>query len=258
MPRSARAAARRVNDSAVLEIGARVGLGASGLVHLILAWLALQLAFGSGGQNADQTGALRQLAGTTLGQGLLWIAAGGFALLAVWQVTEALVRRGKDRLPPAARALVHAALAFVSLSVLLGSSGGGSQQARSLSARLMDRTVGVVAVGAVGLVILAVGAVQVWRAAQGSFRKQLRPDPPPWVVQLARIGLATRGLAIAAIGGLFLLAAVQHDPQKTGGLDTALHSLLGLPAGQVVVAAIAAGMACYGGYALARMRYGEF
>ena len=74
-----------------LEHLARVGLIAYGIVHLLLAWLVLQLAwFGGSGQSADQSGAMETLARQPFGKPLLWILAVGLAALAAWQAAEVL------------------------------------------------------------------------------------------------------------------------------------------------------------------------
>ena len=88
------AAVDRAGNSDGLEHLARVGLIAYGVVHLLVAWLALQLAWGGGGQSADQSGALATVAGQPFGKPLLWVIALGLIALAVWQAAEALRWRG--------------------------------------------------------------------------------------------------------------------------------------------------------------------
>jgi hypothetical protein len=61
-----------------------VGLVSYGLLHLVIAWIALQLVFGKRG-DASQQGALSQLARQPLGAGLLWVMALGLFTLTVWQ-----------------------------------------------------------------------------------------------------------------------------------------------------------------------------
>jgi len=56
---------------------------AYGVVHLLIAWIALQLAFGKSSQEASQQGALRDLAGKPLGGVLLWVVAIGLFALVV-------------------------------------------------------------------------------------------------------------------------------------------------------------------------------
>ncbi len=83
--------AEQVGDSTSLEWLARGGLIAYGVVHLLVGWLALQIAWGtSGGTSADTSGALQTLADQPFGEVLLWVAAVGLVALALWQVSEAI------------------------------------------------------------------------------------------------------------------------------------------------------------------------
>ena len=84
-------AASEASDHPAVEGLARVGYATSGLLHLLIGWIALQVAFGGGGKNADQSGALASLAGNGLGKLLLWVGVVGFLGLALWQVADAIV-----------------------------------------------------------------------------------------------------------------------------------------------------------------------
>ena len=80
-----RSSAARAGNSRAIESGARLGYAASGVLHLLLGWLALQLALGHVA-TADQTGALASLATTSPGRVLLTLAllaAGALAVIAV-------------------------------------------------------------------------------------------------------------------------------------------------------------------------------
>ena len=46
MERTVHAAASQAGDSQVVEKGARLGFAASGLLHLLIAWVILRLAWG--------------------------------------------------------------------------------------------------------------------------------------------------------------------------------------------------------------------
>src|SRR5690349_24404333 len=87
---SATSTADRIGRSDALENLARLGLVAHGIIHLLVAWLALQLAWGGGGKEADQSGAMSTLAQTPVGKPLLWVLAVGLIALAVWQAAEVL------------------------------------------------------------------------------------------------------------------------------------------------------------------------
>ena len=62
MTHTARETARDVGDHPVVEKGARLGFAVSGLIHLLIGWLALKIAWGLGGSSADKSGALETVA----------------------------------------------------------------------------------------------------------------------------------------------------------------------------------------------------
>ena len=97
----ATAAAREASNSRVVEWGARLGYVTVGLIHLLIAWIALKVAwgFGGGSKKADTSGALQTLSSTGTGVVLLWICVVGFLLLAVWQLLEAALRHSETSRP---------------------------------------------------------------------------------------------------------------------------------------------------------------
>lgn len=248
-------AASRAGDHPLLEKGARLGYGASGVLHLLLAWVTIQLAWTSGGEQADQSGALQQLAGNGLGQALLWVLLVGFVLLALWQATEAIAwGETKDRVKAAAKAVTYAVLGWTTVSVLTSDSSGGSGGATS---SLMSSGLGRVLIGAVGLGVIAVGGYHVVKGWKEKFLEDLESSPAPWVRTAGKVGYIGKGAALAAVGVLLVVAAVQSDPEKAQGLDAALHALAGLPFGPVLLTLIALGFAAYGVYAFGRARHAK-
>ena len=59
------------------------------------------------------------------------------------------------------------------------------------------------------------------------------------------------------VGVLFALAGITHDPNKAGGLDQALRTLLGLPFGQILLTAVALGIAAFGVYCFVWARHAK-
>ena len=107
-------------DSKPVKLGARIGLVAYGITHLLIAWLALQVAFGGGGQRTDQSGAFQTIAAEPFGRVLLWVLVVGFVAVALWRLEQAIFGAGrvqdtkkqvKKRVESGARAAVFAALA---------------------------------------------------------------------------------------------------------------------------------------------------
>lgn len=254
MDRSVRSSAAKAQDSPALETGARLGYAASGVLHLLLAWVAIQLVVGHAA-TADQTGALESLATTGPGKGLLWVVLTGFVLLAVWHVTEVVARRGRGRVKPAAKAVVYLALAWTTFRVIQGTAANGNQQSVRTTDALMSHPGGRLLVAAIGVAIVAVAVHHVLKGWRSRFLSDLRAHPGTQVVVAGRVGYAAKGVALLVIGVLFVSAAATADPAKAQGLDGALRTLLTLPLGRVLVGAVALGLAAYGIYSFARARY---
>ena len=258
---------REANDSDWLDYAIRAGLVAYGIVHLMIAWLAAQLALGEQEGKASSTGALQELAEGAFGTILIWLIAVGMILLVLWRLLEAALGHededGKDqirkRLGSLAKAVIYGAIAVSAVRVATGSSsqGGGSD---SMTAQLMDLPAGRWIVAGVGLAIIAYGANLVRRAWTEKFREHLSAEGKSGDVGKAYIwfgkaGYMAKGISIAIVGGLFCYAAYTHEPNKSGGLDVALHKVLEQPFGQFLLLAIAAGIACYGLFCFARARH---
>ena len=262
-----RRAAQQVRGSKSLEVGVRVGLVSYGLVHLLIAWIAVQIAWTHEQSKANSEGALRQIAGEPLGNVLLWVIAFGLVALVVWQLGEAIWghtydqggKRTAKRLASAGRAVVYAALALSTFRIVGGSSGGGSST-DSVTAQLMKQTGGQLLVGLVGLAIIAVGVGLLVRGVTAKFTDHLRAqatsgDSGNAVVRLGQCGYVAKGVALGIVGGLFVWAAWTYDPQKAGGLDVALQTLLDQPYGAWLLTLVALGIAAFGAYCFAWARH---
>jgi polyphosphate kinase 2 PPK2/uncharacterized protein DUF1206 len=143
--------AEQVGDSKALEVLARVGLVAYGVVHLLLGWLALQIAWGlSGRESADTSGAMKTLADQPFGQVLLWLVAVGLAALALWQASAVIwgyrnlegAERVRKQITSGAKAVVFAALGYSAGAAALG-AGSSSAQSQQQSKRFLELVPGV-------------------------------------------------------------------------------------------------------------------
>jgi hypothetical protein len=253
--------ARRAAHGPALERAARLGFAASGLVHLLIAYLALQVAWGGGGRAADQSGALAVLAGNPAGAVLLWITALGCAALAVWQAVDAVVDtqggdgRGVRAAKRGATAAVYALLALSAARFALGSGRSSSSQTRGLTARLLENPGGRVLVVLLGLIVIAVGVYFGHKGMTRGFREDLRSHPGAGVERLAVAGHVAKGAALALVGVLFCVAGVRRSTGPAGGLDSALKTLREAPLGPYLLTAVGLGIAAYGAYCFARARY---
>jgi hypothetical protein len=253
---SAKRAADTAGDHPVVEWGARLGYGASGVLHLLLAYLTAQIALGTGGKQASQSGALATLAQEPVGQVLLWVIAVGFSLLAIWQLTELVTqKKAFDKAKAGGKLVLYAALAWTSFVFASGGRTSSNKQTKDFTVTLMDAPAGPVLVGLVGLAIIGVAAYHVYKGWRERFLGDLREHPGRWAVIAGKVGYIGKGIALAAVGILFVAAAIHQRAGKVTGLDGALRSMRDLPGGPVILFGIALGLAAYGVYSFARARY---
>ncbi|MGZ0148276.1 DUF1206 domain-containing protein [Kribbella sp. WER1] len=242
--------AQQVRHSRSYEVAITLGLIAYGVVHLLMAWIALQLAFGKSSQEASQQGALKELAGQPLGGVLLWVVAAGLFVLVVWRVLE-LGWGHLDlhkKVSSVGRAIVYLVLGVSAVKIALGASGSSTGAQESLSARLMAHTGGRVLIVGVGVAIIGIGCYQVYKAITKRFTEDLAGGVAEVTILLGRIGYAAKGVALVVVGALFGWAAIAYDPQKAGGLDTALRTIKQQPFGAVLLTVLAVGIAAFGAY----------
>lgn len=134
-----------------------------------------------------------------------------------------------------------------------GSSTGGSQQA---TADLLALPGGRLLVGVVALVVLIAAGATAWTGVRRDFLEELDTSRLPNsartpVVWLGVGGHVLRAIALAVTGVLFALAAVTADPQRAGGLDAALKTLVAQPFGVLLLLAVAVGFIAFGVYLFA-------
>jgi hypothetical protein len=102
-----------------------IGLVSYGLLHLVVAWIAVQLVLGRRG-DASSEGAFRELRQQPLGDVLLWIMAIGLFTLTIWQAVETTIGRDQPsrdgrlrrRLTSAGRAILYYCARRVALGII--------------------------------------------------------------------------------------------------------------------------------------------
>jgi hypothetical protein len=273
---SARAAHRAADgDGDALEHLARVGLIAYGLVHLLVAWLALQLAWGGGGGSTDQSGAMATLAKEPFGKPLLWVLAAGLLALAVWQLAEVLRYRsqlhasGDARkkavttiVKAVAKTVVYLALAVTAVRFATGSGTSSSGQQQQTVGGVLGWPGGRFLVGVAALVLIGIGAYHVRKAIRSSFLKEIdtaqaSPAERRVIERLGQVGYPAKGIALALVGVLLGWATITFDPARARGLDGAMRTILAAPAGQWLLTVVALGIAAFGVFCFFRARYPE-
>ncbi|BBY16681.1 DUF1206 domain-containing protein [Mycolicibacterium litorale] len=261
-------AVNRATDSNAFEYAARAGFAASGVLHLLVGYIILQIALGSGG-NADQSGALATLAGQTGGKVVLWVATIGLIALGLWRLAEAFIgskpgerATGEDspawkRAKSVGLAIANFAIAFSAMQFATGSGQSSGQQNSGISAQLMQSGWGKLLLVLVGLGVIAVGGYHVYKGATKKFFKDLRVSGGTGITAVGVAGYVAKGLVLAGAGILVIVATLQADPAKASGLDAAVKTLGQAPFGKFLLIVAAVGIAAFGAYSFVRSRYGR-
>jgi hypothetical protein len=251
-----------------IEVLARIGFVAKGVLYLTTSTLAVRAALGFGGKaNPDSRHAMRTLESAPLGSWLLVVLAVGLVGYAAWRIVEALTdaeQHGRGAKGLAIRAshfgsgLVHLGLAYAAAVIAFhihkydGRSGAQIQEAVG---KALSTPGGVYAVYAAGAIVAGYGLYQLWVAYRAKLPRDLHFAPKHTVlVQISRIGIAARAIVFVAIAWLVAHAARDNNPREAGGIGDSLHTLK-QSIGRWPFIAIALGLGAYGIYELINAKY---
>ncbi|MEV6048324.1 DUF1206 domain-containing protein [Streptomyces xanthochromogenes] len=244
----------------------RAGFVARGVVYVLIGVLAIRIAFGAGGGEADREGALAEVAGKPFGIAVLWALAVGFGCMAVWRGIAAVRGRGRDgkvtaRVMNGGRAVFYASVCWGTAAFATGDRGsGGDAKSRDWTRTALQLPYGQQLVGAGGCVLIGVGVGIAVRAAMRRFLRRLDLSSTPTgtrhvVTALGVGGGVARGMVGAAAGIFVLVAAIRFDPQQAKGVDATLRSFAGTPAGPWLLVAVAIGLMLFGAFSFASARW---
>jgi len=262
---TASSTASRAQHTKTMQILGRAGVICYGVVHLVLAYLAIQVATGDKSEQADQKGAIQEIGATTFGVFLLWVLGLGLIAYGAWQVLLAVRgfywvdkkgKRTRRRIGAVARAVVGFSLGVFSIVYATGSSSSSSSSSdkqQTMTAKLLAMPAVPFLVGIVALVIIGVAIGVAVKGIRKSFLDDLDMTDLPrgtqqWVRRLGVAGYVAKGVTFCIVGILIGVAAIQHDPKQAGGLDAALKTLASQPFGTVALFVVALGLAAYGVY----------
>lgn len=254
--RTVRGAAR----SDEVKVLGRLGFAARATIYLLIGWFAVLLAVGKRPPEADQRGAMQEVAHHRGGFVVLLALTIGLVGYALWRWSEAAfgaVGHGKKagpRIQSFFRGCIYAFFAVNAAELLLRAhTKSQANQQQILTTRVMHDTGGRWAVGIAGAVVIVVGLVLVVEGVMRRFKRYFRLADMPasarrivWV--LGCVGTTARGLVFALTGWFVVKAAHDYDPKKARGLDGALRQLSDSPHGRLWVGLVAAGLIAFGLY----------
>jgi Domain of Unknown Function (DUF1206) len=266
--------ARHAAESPWLERAARFGLVAKGVSFGLVAVLAIELVLGKGGKATDREGALRTIAGSSVGRVIVVLLAIGFGAYALWRLAQVFLghdveERGGEakwgkRLSSLGKAAIYAALCWASIEILTGGSGGGGGSGGEQEATkgILGWPAGRWLVGALALVILGAALWNLYRGLSGKYEDQLKTGEMSeterrWTRRVAVTGLTSRAVVFGIVAWFFAKAAADYDASEARGLDGALRQLAHEPYGEVLLGVVAAGLMAFGVFCLIQARYRE-
>lgn len=258
-----RGVARSVGSSRALTQLARVGFAGSAVIHFFIGLLAIRVALHDGAED-DQAGAIAQIAQLPGGMVLLWIAVVGLFALALWLVIQAILgighpskKRWVRSLVALAKAVAYLVLGITALTFAQGGTANASSSTVQATSGILTLPGGQLLLALVGLIAFGVGVYLIAKGVRRRFVNDIRlPSGPSRraVLVLGTVGYVAKGIAIAVVGVLFVVAAVIVNPAQASGLDGALKALAALPFGSAILIAVGIGLIAFGVYTAARAR----
>ena len=237
---------------------ARVGIASRGVIYLLLAYLAFDIArHGNAPTQTSSTGALHELEARTGGKFLLVVLAVGLGCYAGWRLFDAMTgsRRGGAirRISSFAVGIIYAVLCVRAVQLVAGhpTSGGASNNPEPWVAKIMGWSGGTVAIEVAGAVFLGAGVgLGAWgllhRYEKNLALERLTHMWRTTVKMLGGFGDVARGSLLVLVGVYLIEAALTADPAQAKSVDQALRTLVHRPFGALALGAIALGLLSFG------------
>lgn len=249
----------------------RAGFVARAVTYGLIGAIVIGAAAHSGGPSArpDQQGALELVAGAPLGRAALVLIAIGLAAYALWKLVLAAVGTGPEgradtgalgRVSNLAGAAVYVAFCIVAVRVLTGSHSSEPTTQRQAAKNVLNWPGGHVLVIAAGAMLVGISAYQLLTALRGHFARDndtsdMSSEERAAFLLVGRVGLTARAVVFALVGYFLIRAAIDAQPSKAAGLDTALSHVHRAPFGTVLLLIVAAGLLAFAAFSLFEARY---
>jgi hypothetical protein len=220
----------------------------------VIGAVAARVAFmGARDRLAGMPGAIRVLLARSHGSALVWGVAIGLAAYALWRGSEVFNprRAALARVDHAIGFLGYAALAWGAVRLLLHVRGRAPNVQRAGVEWLLSRAWGSTALTAIGIVVMAGGAYELYQGLSGRLRQRFTVGRrgrrvADVVLPIARVGLAARGVVFLVLGMFVIQAARKGEAGEVRGIGGALGVLTRTALGPALMGVIALGLIAYG------------
>lgn len=238
----------------------RAGHFAKASVYFIIGLLAFKLAIGAGGEAAGARDAIREIGQQPFGQILLGLVAIGLVGYTAWRLVQAAKDTEGDgtdatgvvkRIGYAISGLSYFALGCFAGSLALGWSSGGAEAGGGPASSLLESTWGRVVLGIAGVITITVACYLVYKAYRAKFMSKynlaaMSETSRTVALHAGRMGLSTRGIAFAIIGGFLLVSAIRGTNEgDIAGMSDALAAIAAQAYGKILIGMTGFGLMCY-------------
>lgn len=257
----------KVTTSPLMEFLMRLGYVVRGLVYGMIGLLALQVVSGTGGSLDDPQGVIATMGKSPFGTAVLYAILAGLIGYSLWGFIRAIfdpLHRGHDakgialRVGYAASGISYLLLALATYGLIIGNTtaarnGAQTTQAQQTAATILTKPWGPAAVAIIGVLVIVIGAIQIFQGLSSTFEKQFNPYElssyqQKWIDRLGRFGTAARGFVFGLIGLFLFLAGYNHNANQAQGIDGVLKALLHQPSGPWLLGIVALGLIAFGLY----------
>ena len=245
---------------------ARVGIASRGVIYLLLAYLALDIAtHGTAPNQTSSTGALEEVRTRPGGTALMVVLAIGLACYGLWRLLDALTqgRNAAKRISSFVIAVLYVGLCVQAVKLVSGQASGNSVSNNPvpLVAKVLRWSGGPAIVEVTGLILVGAGAtLAVWGIVH-HFEKDLALErvhrkTQQLVKALGGMGDAARGFLVILVGIYLIKAGAAANPTQAKSVDESLKALVRHPYGAIVIGLVALGLLCFAVYSFfdARLR----
>ncbi|NNE33411.1 MAG: DUF1206 domain-containing protein [Winogradskyella sp.] len=245
------------------EMLARFGIGAKGIVYLLIGALTAFAAFGQGGSKSGKSDILQFIAEQSFGK-ILLVALGlgliGYTFYRFYQAFANPKDLDDDakgyfkRITYTISGIVYGLLAFSALKMVFGGSTSNS----STASKLLNSEYGNIIALVLALILLGKAIYEFYAAYSGKFKEdiehaQINNDSKNLLVKAGKIGFTARGIVIAIMAFLFFKAGFSNNESNVNRTDA--FNFLQDQFGSTILALVAIGVALYGIFMLIKSKY---
>lgn len=231
----------------------RLGYAGRAITYVAIAGLSLW-AIWQGGEAQGTSAALKSIETSPFGMVILLAIGIGMLCYTTWRILDGvadLEDEGSDASGYLARAgmvvtgLIHAAIGFAAIALVMGRGGAGGDTSRIEQATqtIMAAPFGAWLIGAAGVITFGTGIYYLHKAWSKSYQTKLTANhfTTHWG-SLLQFGVAAQGIVVIIISGFLTYAFWTHDPQQAGGLGQTFSWLGDQVYGQLLVTVLCLGL----------------